>query len=97
MAESTAATAKENAAAALEAQANDPNRNLKEGASASGTTRESEAAATDETSGAKGKQAKKGPKKVCFSKKLGTAFFSSTWWCLVEFLASGSNRRQIFW
>lgn len=66
MAESTAAIAKENAAAALEAQANDSTRNLKDGESASGTTRENEAApaATNETSAAQGTPAKKGPKKV---------------------------------
>ena len=65
--ESTAATAKENAVAALEAQANDSNRDLKDSESPSGTTRENEAAATNAASEAQGKPAKKQPKKVCVS------------------------------
>eukprot|EP00903_Cladosiphon_okamuranus_P005748 g5703.t2 len=63
-AESTAAIAKEKAAAALEAQANDANRSLKEGESANGNTQEDEAAATDGTGKAQGSQAKKAPKRV---------------------------------
>lgn len=65
--ESTAAIAKGKAVAALEAEANDSNRNLKEGKSAIGTTRENEAAATHGTAGSQGQLEKSRTKKVWIS------------------------------